>query len=76
MLDLREMEWEERGDVIFDRRKLAGDPLGSVEAFTDVVGRYDAVGITELVVHWPVPGSAFDHDRAMFEAIAAHHAGL
>ena len=43
--------------------------LESVDAFVDVAGRYRALGITELVVHWPIAGSVFATDPAVFERI-------
>jgi len=43
--------------------------LDSVDAFVDVAGRYGRLGITELVVHWPVPDSPFDVDLGLFERI-------
>ena len=43
--------------------------LDSVDAFVDVAGRYGRLGITELVVHWPVPDSPFDVDPGLFERI-------
>jgi len=43
--------------------------LDSVDAFVDVAGRYHALGITELVVHWPVADSPFDVDPTVFERI-------
>ncbi|MFC9998892.1 LLM class flavin-dependent oxidoreductase [Nocardia sp. NPDC127526] len=46
------------------------NPLASVDAFADIAGRYEDLGITELVVHWPEPGTAFDNDPAVFERIA------
>lgn len=45
-------------------------PLASLEAFLDWAGRYAALGITEVVVHYPVPDSPFDADLTTFEAIA------
>lgn len=44
-------------------------PLESVDAFVDYAGRYAELGITEIVVHWPVPGTVFDADPAVFERI-------
>ncbi|KHL18919.1 alkanesulfonate monooxygenase SsuD/methylene tetrahydromethanopterin reductase-like flavin-dependent oxidoreductase (luciferase family) [Mumia flava] len=44
--------------------------LGSVDAFVDAAGRYADAGVTELVLHWPVPDSQFAADQAMFERIA------
>ncbi|MFI6982381.1 LLM class flavin-dependent oxidoreductase [Embleya sp. NPDC050154] len=45
-------------------------PLDSVDAFVDYAGRYREVGITELVLHWPVPDSVFEADPTVFERIA------
>jgi alkanesulfonate monooxygenase SsuD/methylene tetrahydromethanopterin reductase-like flavin-dependent oxidoreductase (luciferase family) len=45
-------------------------PLVSVDAFVDWAGRYQALGITELVIHWPVPDSLFQADLRIFEKIA------
>ncbi|MFF1870695.1 LLM class flavin-dependent oxidoreductase [Kitasatospora herbaricolor] len=48
----------------------AEQPLASLDAFVDWAGRYQELGITELVIHWPVPDSIFDVDPAVFERIA------
>ncbi|MFJ6907901.1 LLM class flavin-dependent oxidoreductase [Streptomyces griseoluteus] len=45
-------------------------PLDSVDAFVDFAGRYAALGITELVVHWPIADSDFAADQGVFEKIA------
>jgi alkanesulfonate monooxygenase SsuD/methylene tetrahydromethanopterin reductase-like flavin-dependent oxidoreductase (luciferase family) len=45
-------------------------PLVSLGAFVDWAGRYQELGITELVIHWPEPDSLFDFDMATFESIA------
>ncbi len=45
-------------------------PLVSLDAFVDWAGRYQEIGITELVIHWPVPDSIFENDLAVFERIA------
>ncbi|MYV38272.1 LLM class flavin-dependent oxidoreductase [Streptomyces sp. SID1328] len=45
-------------------------PLDSVDAFVDFAGRYAALGITELVIHWPIADSDFAADQAVFEKIA------
>jgi alkanesulfonate monooxygenase SsuD/methylene tetrahydromethanopterin reductase-like flavin-dependent oxidoreductase (luciferase family) len=45
-------------------------PLESVDAFVEWAGRYRALGITEVVVHWPVPDSVFASDPDIFERIA------
>ena len=43
--------------------------LESVDAFVDVAGRYRDLGITELVVHWPIAGTQFATDPDLFERI-------
>ncbi|MCX4686643.1 LLM class flavin-dependent oxidoreductase [Kitasatospora purpeofusca] len=48
----------------------AEKPLESLDAFVDWAGTYRELGITELVVHWPVPDSIFANDLAVFERIA------
>ena len=45
-------------------------PLVSLDAFVDWAGRYQELGITELVIHWPEPNSLFDADSGIFETIA------
>jgi alkanesulfonate monooxygenase SsuD/methylene tetrahydromethanopterin reductase-like flavin-dependent oxidoreductase (luciferase family) len=45
-------------------------PLESFEAFLDWAGRYRELGITELVLHWPIPDSEFAADMDVFERIA------
>ncbi len=45
-------------------------PLDSVDAFLDVAHGYREAGITELVVHWPIPDSQFAADASVFERIA------
>ncbi|WP_037601687.1 LLM class flavin-dependent oxidoreductase [Streptacidiphilus rugosus] len=45
-------------------------PLQSVDAFVDWAGRYQELGIDEVVIHWPVPDSIFENDLAVFERIA------
>jgi alkanesulfonate monooxygenase SsuD/methylene tetrahydromethanopterin reductase-like flavin-dependent oxidoreductase (luciferase family) len=45
-------------------------PLESLDKFVDWAGRYQTLGITELVIHWPEPDSIFDFDLAIFERIA------
>ncbi|MFG2814642.1 LLM class flavin-dependent oxidoreductase [Streptomyces sp. NPDC048410] len=49
-----------------DRARL----LESVDAFVDFAGRYAALGVTELVIHWPIADSDFAADQAVFEKIA------
>lgn len=45
-------------------------PLESVDAFVDFAGRHRELGITEIVVHAPIPDSDFAADEAVFERIA------
>jgi alkanesulfonate monooxygenase SsuD/methylene tetrahydromethanopterin reductase-like flavin-dependent oxidoreductase (luciferase family) len=45
-------------------------PLDSLDAFVDWAGSYREVGITEVVIHWPVPDSVFASDPDVFERIA------
>ncbi|MFE7764334.1 LLM class flavin-dependent oxidoreductase [Streptomyces sp. NPDC057438] len=47
-----------------------GRPLESLDAFVDFAGRHTELGITDIVVHWPVPGSDFAADEKVFERIA------
>ena len=50
-------------------------PLASVDAFVDMAGRFGRLGITELVVHWPVPDSQFECDPGRFERIVTDGVG-
>lgn len=47
-----------------------GRPLDSFDAFVDFAGRHSELGITEIVVHAPIPDSDFAMDQALFERIA------
>ncbi|TMQ90760.1 LLM class flavin-dependent oxidoreductase [Actinomadura soli] len=66
---------EAEGRTIGDRILLtgfSGEPwLDSAGAFDDLAGRYAELGITEIVLHWPRPGTPFDADMKVFEAVAA-----
>ncbi len=57
-------------DKVLLQGSTAEQPLGSVDAFVDWAGRYRALGITDLVIHWPVPDSVFAADPGTFERIA------
>ncbi|SNT44466.1 Luciferase-like monooxygenase [Asanoa hainanensis] len=49
----------------------ADRPLASVDAFVDLVGRYQELGFTDLVFHHPRPGDpVWTDDPAMVERIA------
>ncbi|WP_405584022.1 LLM class flavin-dependent oxidoreductase [Streptomyces sp. NBC_01190] len=39
-------------------------------AFVDFAGRHQEAGITEIVIHWPIPDSYFAVDHGVFERIA------
>ncbi|WP_030780198.1 LLM class flavin-dependent oxidoreductase [Streptomyces sp. NRRL S-920] len=45
-------------------------PLESLDAFVDFAGKHIELGFTEIVVHAPIPDSAFATDQAVFEQIA------
>ena len=45
-------------------------PLESLDAFVDWAGTYRELGVTEVVVHWPVPDSVFAGPLDVFERIA------
>ncbi|WP_067471447.1 LLM class flavin-dependent oxidoreductase [Actinomadura hibisca] len=50
---------------------FTGEPwLESPGAFADLAGRYAELGITDIAVHWPRPGTDWDADMKVFEAIA------
>jgi alkanesulfonate monooxygenase SsuD/methylene tetrahydromethanopterin reductase-like flavin-dependent oxidoreductase (luciferase family) len=43
--------------------------LSSVDEFDDTVGRYAAIGVTDLVVHWPRADDPYAADYSTFERI-------
>ncbi|NJP42944.1 LLM class flavin-dependent oxidoreductase [Actinacidiphila epipremni] len=45
-------------------------PLESVDAFVDFAGRHAELGITEIVLHRPIPDSDFAADLGVYERIA------
>jgi alkanesulfonate monooxygenase SsuD/methylene tetrahydromethanopterin reductase-like flavin-dependent oxidoreductase (luciferase family) len=45
--------------------------LESVAAYDDLAGRYAELGITDVAIHWPRPGTQWDADMKAFEEIAA-----
>lgn len=47
-----------------------GRPLESLDAFVDFAGEHRQLGFTEIVIHWPIPGSDFAADESVFERIA------
>nr|WBO79061.1 LLM class flavin-dependent oxidoreductase [Streptomyces sp. SBE_14.2] len=50
-------------------------PLESLGAFVDFAGRHRELGFTEIVIHWPIPGSDFAADEKVFEQIAMEAVG-
>ena len=50
-------------------------PLESLDAFVDFAGRYQELGFTEIVLHWPIPDSDFAADIDVFETIATEGLG-
>ncbi|MFD9070527.1 LLM class flavin-dependent oxidoreductase [Streptomyces lasiicapitis] len=45
-------------------------PLDSFDAFVDFAGKHAELGIDEIVLHWPLPGTDFAADEKVFERIA------
>ena len=54
---------------------LPDQPLQSLDAFVEFAGEHAALGFTEVVVHWPIPGSVFENDPDVFEQIALEGLG-
>jgi len=51
---------------------FSGEPwLASEAAYDDLAGRYAELGITDVAIHWPRPGTEWDADLGVFEAIAS-----
>ena len=63
------------GRVTFSRLVVTGPTLtsglGSVDEFQDTVSRYAAIGVTDLVVHWPRANAPYKADHSIFEQIFA-----
>lgn len=64
-----------RDPSTIDRLVLTGpelDPgLESEDAFADTIGRYEALGITDLVVHWPRSTEPYLGDVETFERVVS-----
>lgn len=62
-----------RDPATLDRIVLTGalldGGLASVAAFEDTVSAYEAVGVTDLVVHWPRADGVYAGSDAAFEAL-------
>lgn len=55
---------------------FTGEPwLASASAYDDLAGSYAEIGITDVALHWPRPGTEWDADLAVLEAIAARARG-
>lgn len=74
-LDAFRAACEAEGSDVGDRILMAGfteEPwLESPEAFADLAGHYAELGVTEIALHWPRPGTQWEADMKVFEAIAA-----
>ena len=61
----------DRDPSTLDRIVLTGlnldSGVGSVDQFEDTLGRYEAIGVTDYVVHWPRPTPPYQGDEAAFE---------
>jgi alkanesulfonate monooxygenase SsuD/methylene tetrahydromethanopterin reductase-like flavin-dependent oxidoreductase (luciferase family) len=57
-------------DKMLLQGSTAEQPLASLDAFVDWAGRYQMLGMTDLVIHWPVPDSVYASDVGVFERIA------
>jgi alkanesulfonate monooxygenase SsuD/methylene tetrahydromethanopterin reductase-like flavin-dependent oxidoreductase (luciferase family) len=49
--------------------------LDSAEGLRDLIGRYEEVGVTDVIVHWPRPNEPFAGDRTTFEQVIADVTG-
>jgi uncharacterized protein (DUF362 family) len=67
MVDLRDDEWETRGDVNIQRKKLPGDPLGSTEC--------DLGCFSEFVSHQPGKRGYYGADYDIGETNRVHSNG-
>ena len=45
--------------------------ISSEQKFADVIGSYEQIGVTDLVVHWPRARAPFQGERAVFERVIA-----
>ena len=62
-----------RDPVTLGRLVLTGLTLDSgvdsPDQFADTLGRYEAVGVTDFVVHWPRPSPPYRGDESAFERL-------
>ncbi|NHC46534.1 LLM class flavin-dependent oxidoreductase [Motilibacter aurantiacus] len=68
------MQAQGRDPASIDRILLTGStperPLASLEAFRDLAGRYAALGMTDLALHWPRPDEPYAGDLRVLEQVA------
>jgi hypothetical protein len=48
-----------------------GSGLGSVDEFRSTCAAYEAVGVTEMIVHWPRESDWFAGDLDHFESVVS-----
>ena len=69
--------WVGRDPASVSRLALSGlrleSGLDSAAHFDDTVGRYEAAGVTDFVVHWPRPVGPFKGEISTFERIFSRH---
>lgn len=74
----RACETEGRDPATIDRLVLTGpvldSGLDSPQQWDDTVGAYEAVGVTDLVVHWPRPEPPYEADPEIFLRIFSNRA--
>ncbi|MGD0447980.1 MAG: LLM class flavin-dependent oxidoreductase [Candidatus Dormibacteria bacterium] len=58
------------GRLLYVGTRISG-VTASPEAFRDAAGRFEELGVTDLVVHWPRPVAPFAGDLGTLELIAA-----
>jgi len=58
------------GRLLYVGTRISG-VTASPEAFRDATGRFEELGVTDLVVHWPRPVAPFAGDLGTLELIAA-----
>ena len=67
-----------REPASLDRLALVGfrdTPLDSLQAYQDTAGRYEALGFSDFVVHWPRREGPFAAEREVLERVAAEVLG-
>ncbi|WP_431947450.1 LLM class flavin-dependent oxidoreductase [Micromonospora marina] len=57
-------------DRILVTTDMTGDLLAAPEVFVEYAERYAAIGVTDLVVHWPRESGVYAGERRALEAVA------